>query len=123
MKNSMPTEFSLDVLIEVAQGDDVFIREMIVLFLKKAPEMLDIINTSFNEKDFLQCSNEAHKLKSSVQIIGSKDLQKIIKTIENTAKIEAVGSDLTLYIDALNVKMDQLFSFLNNRLEDPTKFS
>ena len=123
MKNSNPTEFSLDLLVEVAQGDDVFIRDMIALFLKKAPEMLNSIQTAFNEKDFAQCSSEAHKLKSSIQIIGSKSLQKIVKMIEKEAKKEQVSPELALNIDELNVKMEELFSFLNNRLTDPTKFS
>lgn len=123
MKSSIPTEFSLDVLFEVAQGDDVFIREMIALFLKKAPEMLHTINTSFEKKEFIECSNEAHKLKSSVQIIGSKDLQAIIKKIENNAKVEPIDSSLSNDIEALNAKMNLLFTFLTTRLEDPTKFS
>lgn len=122
-ENTEANEFSLDLLVEVAQGDDVFIREMVVLFLKKAPEMLQMINSSYKEKDFAQCSNEAHKLKSSVQIIGSKELQNIIKTIENNAKMEIVPADLSIYLDALNSKMGQLFVFLNKRLEDPKKFS
>lgn len=123
MKNSMENEFSLDLLVEVAQGDDVFIREMIVLFLKKAPEMLRFLNEAVEENDLIQCSSQAHKLKSSVQIIGNKELQRILKRIENYAKMELPKSDLSIYIDALNEKMAQLFTFLNDRLEDPSKFS
>jgi HPt (histidine-containing phosphotransfer) domain-containing protein len=123
MKEQKTTNFSLDLLIEVAQQDEGFIREMISLFLKTASITLEEINLNFKKGDFVQCGEKAHKLKSSVQIIGDEELHQLVKKIEKEAKTGDSNSELKLLIPKLNTKMEQLIHFLTNRLDDTTEFS
>lgn len=123
MRKPSNDDFNLAVLIEIAQKDDAFIREMIALFLKTARETIDLINLHYKNGDFSQCSDKAHKLKSSIQIIGDEELNQLVKKIENSSRLENPKPELKHLIPPLNTKMAELIYFLENRLKDPSKFS
>jgi HPt (histidine-containing phosphotransfer) domain-containing protein len=122
MKKNSSNQFSLDRLIKITQGDDAFIREMITLFLEKAPTTLGEINKSFELGDLKGIESKAHKLKSSIQIIGNDPLHSLLVDIENKAKTEISISAISTQLDALNEQMKRLVDFLQIKLKEE-KFS
>ena len=122
MKKHNLDDKRLQRLIELTNGDDAFIREMIALFLKNTPQTMDLLNTSLINGEFSDLSDMAHKLKSSIQIIGDKKLHEIIKEIEQEAKVNPVKEKLSSSVDVLNSYIDELLNYLQNRLDNPQKF-
>lgn len=112
----------LQTLIDLTNGDENFIREMLGIFIKNTPESIVRIKASIDQKDFSSLSDHAHKLKSSIQILGDDDLFELIKKIENTAKSEGNKDDLIIWIDELIQELTDLLSWMIKRLEDPEKF-
>lgn len=118
MKKNSTDQFSLDRLIAATQGDNVFIREMISLFLEKAPITLKEINDSYEAGDFTNLEAKAHKLKSSIQIIGSDLLHQLVVDIEDKAKSIKDKPAIANQILTLNDQMNLLFVFLKNKLKE-----
>ena len=123
MKTHNNKDEDLKLLIELAQGDEEFIREMLGIFIKVAPQTMSSINEGLKNKDLSSVSDAAHKLKSSIQIVGDQDLHKLIKEIEQKAKNEDSFSSLSTLIENLNKRMDKLINSLRDRSIDPTKFT
>lgn len=118
MKKNSSNQFSLDRLIKITHGDDAFIREMITLFLEKAPITLIEINKSFELGDLKGIESKTHKLKSSIQIIGNDLLHGLVLDIENKSKTETSTVAISTQLDALNEQMKRLFDFLQIKLKE-----
>jgi len=116
-------DIKFDLLIKLAGGDDDFIREMLHLFLEKAPAGLENLNSSVANNDLSAVANQAHKLKSSIQIIADNELHLLIKKIEEEAKANRSNSEMAEYITKLNTQMITLFDSIKKRLADPDKFT
>jgi len=116
-------DIKFDLLIKLAGGDDDFIREMLSLFLEKAPSSLEILNTSIKNNDLASVANQAHKLKSSIQIIADNELHLLIKKIEEDANKNGSKSELTKNIGQLNTQMITLFDAIKTRLSKTDKFT
>ena len=121
MKNNS-NDFKFDQLIKLAGGDEAFIREMLNLFLDKAPLSLEILNTSIKNNDLISVANHAHKLKSSIQIIADSELHLLIKKIEQEARDNS-KSELIQNIKRLNKQMTSLFEAIKSRLNKTDKFT
>jgi HPt (histidine-containing phosphotransfer) domain-containing protein len=113
----------LKKLIELTNGDDAFIREMLEIFIRNTPESMRNINASLKKKDFEAISAFAHKLKSSIQIVGDNKLHDLVKQIESEAKTEARFKKLSTLIKNLSRELSLLVSWMQERIDDPTKFS
>ena len=114
MKKSITDQYSLDKLNKIANGDKEFVQEMILLFLEKAPESLQKIIESYHAKDYSRLANQAHKLKSSLQIIGNKEINDIVKEIEQQS-IQGSANELTYTVKELEKQMKSLFIFLKKQ--------
>jgi HPt (histidine-containing phosphotransfer) domain-containing protein len=61
---------NLEYLREAAEGDKQIIREMIEMFLSHIPEFNQNLNDLFRKGQYSALGSEAHKIKSSIQILG-----------------------------------------------------
>jgi PAS domain S-box-containing protein len=73
----------LTFLIESMGGKKEIIAETIDIFLSQVPEDMDIINEAVNTADFQRIKNYAHKMKSTVSLIGIKELEPVLTEMEN----------------------------------------
>ena len=110
-------------LVEIAGGDEAFIREMLILFCEKSESLMKELNIFYQEDDFIQVSSLAHKLKSSIQIVAQKELHTLVKKIEKEAKSAKDKHAIKEIIDQLNESMAQLIKAIEKRLENPKKFT
>lgn len=61
---------NLEYLREAAEGDNQIIREMVEMFLSHVPEFNQNLNDFYRQGQYSALGAEAHKIKSSIQILG-----------------------------------------------------
>lgn len=88
-------------LKELTGGDDIFMAEMIEIYLRNTPVMLKDMKTSFKKHDFEKLKRTAHKIKSSFGMMGMNESLKIADEIE---LMDEKNCDQNL----LKVKMERL---------------
>lgn len=90
---------NLDYLRELADGSVEFMEEMIDMFFEQAPESLQDIETAMAAKDYERLRAYAHKMKSSVSIMGANDLLELVKQVEVNAATNSNLDDLPVLCD------------------------
>ncbi len=92
---------SLENLNEFADGDEVFIEEIISLFLTKTPIAIETILDSEKKNDFIRIKQEVHKLKSSLGLFGIIKATESVEIIENEIENNQFGDPLRTEIKNL----------------------
>lgn len=64
------TGLNLDYLKSLSNGNEVFEREMMEVFIKTSPKKLDLLRQAIESGDFIKVRKQTHHLKGSIQIIG-----------------------------------------------------
>ena len=102
MKNQTDKLFDLEELLNIAAGDDVFIAEMISLFISLNETALLEIRNQIVTRDYSKIKAILHKMKPSVIVMGVSSLIEIIEQVEQTelsAMKEPVFSILMLKLE------------------------
>ena len=71
-------------LKELTGGDNLFMAEMIEIYLRNTPAMMKEIKSSFKKYDFVNLKRTAHKIKSSFGMMGMNESWQIADEIEKT---------------------------------------
>jgi len=104
--------YSLDILQEIAQGDDAFVQDMITTFIDNVSGEAENIRKLMDAGEWQSVGGIAHKLAPNYAYMDSESLYKLAAEIEMKIKN---GSDLTeiteltrkMYADTL-VLIDEL---------------
>lgn len=72
----------LDYLKEISDGNIEFIREMIDIFKKESPLMIEKMHLAFAQNNWSTLSKVAHKYRSSCLVMGMNNAAKIAGRIE-----------------------------------------
>ena len=70
--------YSLKKILEIAKGDNSYTREMILVFIDQCLEIKESIMKALAEKDTKELGENAHKLKSSANIMCLTTIEKEI---------------------------------------------
>ena len=109
---------STEYLDSVSGGDNETIREIVVMFSEQVVEMYDEMRVLLSEKKYQALGMLAHKAKSSVTIMGIKDLAAILKTLEIQAKegkeTEKYESYVTRFGNDTREAVKELDNLINN---------
>ncbi|HPD64642.1 MAG TPA: Hpt domain-containing protein [Bacteroidia bacterium] len=81
--------YDLANLKSMIGDDETAIKEFVSLFIETSAETLEELNQAFQSKDFSQVGSLAHKLKSSIDLMGIESLKEEIR------KIERIGKEMT----------------------------
>jgi HPt (histidine-containing phosphotransfer) domain-containing protein len=85
---------NLSYLRKITDGNKVIIDEMIELFLSQVPVFIHNFHKYYQASQYEALGKEAHKAKSSLQIMGMTDLEQEMKTFI----VKAVhGTDVESY--------------------------
>ncbi|MEM9722490.1 MAG: Hpt domain-containing protein [Bacteroidota bacterium] len=98
-------------LKQVSSGDKEIMRKAISKFLETTPEMITQLETQLKSQDYDQLGKTAHKLKSSVGLMGMEELQKTMQNIELVAKSKQ-------RLDVLPVLVDRSQKMLTHSLTE-----
>ena len=85
-------------------GDDNFIREMITLFREQIGEYKKDMPELLRKKDYDSLSKMAHKAKSSVAVMGMKNVAEQLKDLEVLAN---KGEEVDRYESLVNEFLEQ----------------
>jgi HPt (histidine-containing phosphotransfer) domain-containing protein len=97
MSSILPDQdLDLSFLYEIADGSNEFIVESIDMFLHHTPELLGMITTAIDEKDWVVVSQASHKLKPNLGFFGMPISQATIQEVELMAKDGAPQPDLLI---------------------------
>ncbi|HEX4887387.1 MAG TPA: Hpt domain-containing protein [Luteibaculaceae bacterium] len=105
---------------QIANGDDLFIKGILEVFLQKEKEYKAAINADWSQRDFEALRQSIHKLKSSMSVLGMKEYRQRLHALEiglegnllSEAQIElGVAEALQLFDTALNEVRDTLREF------------
>ena len=115
-ENSPQTElFSTETGIFYTGGDAEAYREILEMYVRKAQEKHDQIQTLFDEKSWKNYIIEVHALKSSSLTIGSKKLSALAKELEFAGKAgnfslieEKNAALLEMYLEVAQIGRDYL---------------
>lgn len=104
-------KIDLTYLETLADGNNELIIELMQIFIEQVPEFIEEMNTHYNNKDWDALSAIAHKSKSSIDIMGLKDLQVKLKNLEVNAKDSSE-------IDSYKGVIDSFTETCNNAIKD-----
>lgn len=88
----------------MSDGDDKFIKEMIDLFRDQIEEYKQNMPELLHKKDYDSLSKMAHKAKSTVAVMGMKQVAELLKELEVLAHEE---KEVDRYESMINHFLDQ----------------
>ena len=107
-------KIDLTYLETLADGSNELIVELMQIFIEQVPEFIEEMNSHYDKKDWDALSAIAHKSKSSIDIVGLKELQVKLKNLELDAK---EGNN----VDTYRGTIDEFISTCNNAIIDAKK--
>lgn len=99
---------NLEYLRTISDGNEAFEKAMIELYIKLTPKELDKMHAGLATNDFSVLQNGAHKLVSSVGLIGADSMKERLAEIEILALTKTDFERITVLlheISALHVKV------------------
>ena len=75
-------------LNNLVMGDIDFKKKIINMFIDKTPATIKSLQELYKTEDWVSVKALAHKFKSSIDFVGSKDLAKVIVDLEHNAEKE-----------------------------------
>ena len=94
--------YDLAMVKSVSGGDKEFIKKMIALFIETVPKDVKQLQASSSSQNWIQVGKIAHKLKSTIDSMAIKTIQKDIRTIETNAKEQSCVEILPPLIEKVN---------------------
>lgn len=75
----------LTYLIELSDGDDVFIRDILETYLEENPKDIALLQEACQTQASTSLQKTAHKIKSSFKLLGLSDLYQLALQLEKSA--------------------------------------
>ena len=102
----------LNYLKTMSGGDAKFIQEMIELFREQIEEYKKDMPALLQKKEYDSLSKMAHKAKSSVAVMGMKEVAELLKELEILAQeekeVERYDSMINYFIDQCQLAIIEL---------------
>ena len=111
------TIINLDYLRKLSRGDDKFIEEILVLFLKNTPLALKNMKNYYQQENWEDLMMEAHKIRPSFNFLGLKDLEDAAKKIENCASQKINLDQIGEAINKIEKTIDLVYVELSNEMK------
>ncbi len=107
-------EIDLNYLREFSGGNEAFEGEIISMFLEQMPKMYNELKQAYNNKNQELVKGYAHKMKSSVGVIGISSLIAILENIESGISDPVLQTEEL--IAGLGKKLDSVYTQLKTIL-------
>lgn len=88
METKSIKHIDLTYLKQLSNGSNEFITEMITVFIEQTPIEIGNLEKYLNSKDWKSLRSTAHKMKPSFSFMGIKELESVIKLVEEYAANE-----------------------------------
>lgn len=106
--------YNLSHLINMIGDDQDSIKEFVALFIETSTVTLSELNEAFEQKNYSLMGSLAHKLKSSIDLMGIDSLKSEIRKIERIGKEMYGFEDLPELVKKLNEVLKTVHQAMNN---------
>src|ERR1700729_2282397 len=117
----MNTHIDLSELTKVADNDEEFIKEIIVILLQEIPENLNSIEFFVMNKDIASLKKLIHKMKSSFMLVGMKELSPIANAIGKSISTGSILELIPEYVRICKESLGELQAIQNTFDSPPDK--
>jgi HPt (histidine-containing phosphotransfer) domain-containing protein len=112
--------YDLSYLNQVFQGNREMINNIINLFLQQVPEYIREMEECVRKNEPLSLHPLAHKAKSSISMLGIKDMETDILQIEQDSKHLRNLDGLPILVTRVKDNCEEVYTQLKDALERPT---
>ncbi len=95
---SSPSLFNLSTLKELANGDQEFVDEIVVLFRNTVPREVSVIGQAIHDDNRRQIKISCHRVKSSLKTIGASETAQIAEVLESKADASSMEEMKQLHL-------------------------
>ena len=119
----MDSDFVSDLsyLNEIAMGDDSIVIETTETFLSETPNALKEIKDHYEDRNWSELAEAAHKIKPNFKYMGMDRASELIIDIEKQSKSGDISNNMNQQIDELIQLSKQAFDELSDKIEDLKK--
>ncbi len=89
---------NLSKLHDIARGEDAFVTKMTELFLEKTPPLLEQLEKADNNGDLEAVAFLAHRIKTSVGIMGIPNLEQCLEELDNMKDVPISKELISTYV-------------------------
>ena len=114
----MGRHYDLTYLHDVFHGNEAMVQQIVELFLEQAPAFGQSMTQCVREGKWKDLHPIAHKLKSSVHMLGMTGLAPIVLEIERTSKFSHDPSTLPALVSELNIQLELVLLTLSHDLAE-----
>lgn len=114
----MDRHYDLTYLNQVFHGNESMVQEIVQLFLSQAPQFGQDMNACIRQSRWSHLHPLAHKLKSSVNMLGMAGLVPLVLDIERISKFEEEPSRLPELVSTLTADMEVVCKALSQDLSE-----
>ena len=108
---------NLDVLKEISEGNNDLMRDLIFLFISQIPVFIEQLDYYYKNEDYISLGKLAHKIKSSVSMMGISELSSDMKKLEQLAQAKKNTQKYPEYIERFKRISTEAVSELNDILQ------
>ena len=112
----MHRHYDLTYLNQVFYGNESMVREIVQLFLHQSPELSRTMTRCIRQSRWQELHPLAHKLKSSVTMLGMEALTPLVLDIERISKFGHDPSALPGLVSKLTLELETITRALDNDL-------
>lgn len=102
--------YNLDKLYKLAQGNEVFVREMLQIFVEANTESLEKIKEASQKLNLQIIQKTAHKMKPSLDSLEVKSLTEDIRILESFSLEERSQKELDILINKLETVLNNIMT-------------
>ncbi len=105
--SSVKKVVNLDYLVDIMNGKKELILETIDIFIKQAAEDLPIITTAIEKSDYPTVKRFAHRMKSTITMMGIQSLASVLSEMEMLGKEQMNLERIRILNEKLNATYSQ----------------
>ena len=114
----MHRHYDLTYLNQVFYGNESMVREIVQLFLQQSPELTRTMTRCVRQSRWQELHPLAHKLKSSVTMLGMEALTPLVLEIERISKFGQDPSSLPELVSRLTLELETVTRALDSDLTE-----
>ena len=107
---------TIETILELADGDDCVLFELLQSFLKDAKELSEEINSAAHNLDWEKLQFNVHTLKGLSGTIGANPLYEVCKTLNDDLKSGNTMTAVSL-ADSVYTKYEELVEYIKSNYQ------
>jgi hypothetical protein len=107
-------KYDLSMLRKLSDNDEAFILDMLLTFKRTAPPVIARMEEYASQQKPEAAGREAHKLIPGVSFLGAKDLETVLKKVEEKGKAGENSADMVSLIQEAKTLVTDLIADFEN---------